>query len=94
MLNIAILTVSFAAIVLFLTYKVIQVMKRRVDTGQEGLSGESGTARTRVTPEGGRVFVHGEWWNAFSENAIEAGDEVEVVRMEGFRLKVKPKGGK
>jgi len=91
---IAILTVSFAAIVLFLTYKVIQVMKRRVDTGQEGLSGESGTARTRVTPEGGRVFVHGEWWNAFSENTIEAGDRVEVVRMEGFRLKVKPKGGK
>ena len=90
---IAILTVSFAAIILFLTYKVIQVMKRRVDTGKEGLVGEQGTARTRVTPQGGRVFVHGEWWNAVSDTPIEAGSEVEVLLMDGFRLKVKTKGG-
>ncbi|MDY0296116.1 MAG: nodulation protein NfeD [Acidobacteriota bacterium] len=90
---IIILTFSFAAIILFLTYKVFQSMKRRIDTGQEGLAGEIGTTRTRVTPEGGRVFVHGEWWNAFSDSPIEADTEVEVLQMDGFRLKVKPRGG-
>lgn len=90
---IVLLTVSFAGIILFLTYKVFQSMKRRVDTGQEGLAGEIGTARTRVTPEGGRVFVHGEWWNATADIPIDAGTEVEVLQMEGFRLKVKPRGG-
>jgi len=90
---IVLITLSFATIVLFLTYKVIQVMKRRVDTGVEGLEGETGTARTRVTPSDGRVFVHGEWWNAISDTPIEAGTPIEVIRMDGFRLVVKVKGG-
>lgn len=58
----------------------------RVSTGREGMIGEIGTVRRRVSSSpGGVVFVHGELWSAVTENpgeTIEAGAEVEIV---GFR---------
>ncbi len=59
----------------------------RVSTGREGMIGEVGTVRRRVSsPSGGMVFVHGEIWKALPEDPesapLEPGSEVEVV---GFR---------
>lgn len=59
----------------------------RVSTGREGMIGEVGTVRRRVSgSSGGMVFVHGELWKALAEDAqaapLEPGTEVEVV---GFR---------
>ncbi len=58
-------------------------------TGPEGLLGEVGLARSDLLPEG-RVFVHGEIWNARSADgsAIPAGARVKVVRVEGLRVLV------
>jgi membrane-bound serine protease (ClpP class) len=84
---------SFGFIFLFLTYKVFQAMKRKMETGSEGLVGESGVAKTDVDGRSGKVFVHGEWWNAISDTAIPAGSRVEVVAVNNLLLKVKISGG-
>jgi membrane-bound serine protease (ClpP class) len=85
---IIVFTVSFGIIFLFLTYKVFQAMRRRTETGQEGLAGEIGRAATEITLKAGKVFVHGEWWNAFADEVIPAGTKVKVESMKNFKLKV------
>jgi membrane-bound serine protease (ClpP class) len=53
--------------------------------------GETGVARTRLDPEG-KVFVHGELWNAYTNETIEEGEKIQIVKAEGLILKVeKPK---
>jgi len=56
-------------------------------TGSEGLVGEIGVVKTRIAPEG-KVFVHGEWWNASADEIIEAEEKVRVLKTEGLGLKV------
>jgi membrane-bound serine protease (ClpP class) len=85
---IIVLSLSFAVIFLFLAYKVFQAMKRKTETGTEGLTGEIGTARTEITPGSGKVFVHGEWWNAYSDEPIPAGAAIKVEAVENIKLKV------
>jgi len=75
---------------LFLTYKVYQSANKKVETGKEGLVGETGSARTDITPEAGKVFVHGEWWNAVADSEIPAGAKVVVDEVVDFVLKVSP----
>ncbi len=82
--------VAFALVFLFLTFKVISTMKRGTETGIEGMTGEIGTVRSDITAEAGRVFVHGEWWNAVTEDeeTIPTGSKVVVRGMENFVLYV------
>ncbi len=51
--------------------------------------GAIGEARTDIHDEG-TVYVSGEIWSARSAEHISAGDEVRVVRREGFVLEVEP----
>ncbi len=70
-------------------YYVLRTHRTRFVSGAEGISGERGTAVTEIHREG-RIFVHGEYWDAFSEEPIPEGSPVEVVSMEqGMRLKVR-----
>jgi membrane-bound serine protease (ClpP class) len=78
-----------AAFVTLVLYFVTRSQKNRFFSGREGLIGERGTAATDIH-EKGRVFVHSEYWSAFSQEPIAKGDAVEVVRMaENMRLEVK-----
>jgi len=70
---------------------VMRTHLRRSKTGSGGLMGESGVAYTDLTPEGGQVFVHGEYWQAVSEEPIKAGDHIEVVKVSGLTLRVRRK---
>jgi membrane-bound serine protease (ClpP class) len=81
--------ILFGAMFMFLTYKVIQAMKMKTPTGVEGMTGETGEARSEITPTSGKVFVHGEWWNAVADETIPEGSKVTVVSMANFILKVK-----
>ncbi len=45
--------------------------RSRVVTGREGLIGKIAVARSPVNGEGGRVFVHGELWNAVSVDPVQ-----------------------
>ena len=79
-----------AAFFLFAVGLGLRAQKRRVSTGSAGLLGETGEARTDVHAKGS-VFVHGEYWKATSEQPIETGTPVEIVRVDGMTLKVRAK---
>ncbi|KAF0122964.1 MAG: membrane-bound serine protease (ClpP class) [bacterium] len=56
-------------------------------TGMEGLVGEIGTAKTEILQEG-KVFIHGEYWNAYSDEAIPEGEKVRVLKVDSLWMKV------
>jgi membrane-bound serine protease (ClpP class) len=58
---------------------------------RETMVGQTVKALSRIDPQGGKVFIEGERWNAVSETPIEAGQPVVVTGIEGLTLKVKPK---
>lgn len=63
----------------------------KVKAGRETLVGMTVPAFTAITPEGGKVFLEGAYWNAVSEEPIAAGQDVEVTGMAGLTLRVRPK---
>ena len=58
-------------------------------TGASGLLGEIGVVKEPILQEG-KVFVHGELWNAMSKDPIEKGAKVRVVKVENLVLEVEP----
>ena len=83
------LAVPFAVITTFLVTLVIRARANKVATGRAGMIDEIGVARTPLTP-GGKVFVHGEFWDAISSAPVEAGANVRVVEVQGLTLRVEP----
>ena len=67
----------------------VRAYMRKPSTGTEGIVGERGIAKTPIDSEGGRVFIHGEWWEATSDTPIEKGSKVEVVESKNLEIKVK-----
>jgi membrane-bound serine protease (ClpP class) len=57
-------------------------------SGSEGMIGLVGVVINRIAPRG-KVFVHGEYWNAYSEEVIDEGEEVEIIGLRGLEVKVK-----
>lgn len=80
-------TLPFALITVFLLQLAIKSFRLKVATGSEALIGEMGLAKTDIHAMG-RVFVHGEWWNARSKQPIAAGTPVRVVQRDGLTLSV------
>jgi membrane-bound serine protease (ClpP class) len=75
----------------FFTFAITMAVRARLKkptTGKEGLVGEIGTAATAIAPEG-KVSIHGEFWNAVSDQTIEAGEKVHVIGTIDLKLKVK-----
>ncbi|NDY42348.1 nodulation protein NfeD [Dissulfurirhabdus thermomarina] len=79
-----------AAAISTVVYLVVRVRIRRPETGLPALVGARGTAREAVDARSGRVFLHGEYWNARSPVPIPPGREVVVERVEGLTLHVVP----
>jgi membrane-bound serine protease (ClpP class) len=77
-----------AAFFVFAVGLGLRAQKRKVSTGVKGLTGETGIAKSDVHASGS-VFVHGEYWNAYSDEKIAAGSRVEVVAVEGMQIKVR-----
>jgi len=67
----------------------LRARRGRVTTGREGMIGEIGVARTQLEPAG-KVFVHGELWNAIANTSVAAGARVRVAGMDGLQLIVEP----
>jgi membrane-bound serine protease (ClpP class) len=82
-------TIFFAVLVVVLGRKVVEAHRHVPVTGQEGLLGEIGTARTEIDREG-KIFVHGEYWDARAKERIAEGAKVKVVGIDGLVLDVKP----
>ncbi len=66
---------------------VIRSHRRQVATGNEGMIGRIAEVRTALNPRG-KVFVHGELWDAESSQLVDRGQEVRVVAVNGMRLEV------
>jgi membrane-bound serine protease (ClpP class) len=82
-----------AAVVAFLATMVVRAHRRRAATGREGMVSERGFARTDLKPRG-KVTVHGEIWDAVSDAPVAAGQQVEVVEVDGLLLRVQPAAGR
>jgi membrane-bound serine protease (ClpP class) len=67
--------------------KALAVHRHRPTTGREGLIGLEGVAETGMAPEG-KVFVRGEYWDAWSDEEIDAGSRIRVLEVDGMRVKV------
>jgi len=79
--------VPLAFITVFLVRLVYLSHQRKSVTGEEGMIGELGVAKSAIHNDG-KVLVHGEHWNAFSEKPIPAGSRVRVVNLHGLRVEV------
>jgi membrane-bound serine protease (ClpP class) len=80
-------SVPLGLITIFLMAMALQARKNKVQTGIQGLIGELGVARTELAPSG-KVFVHGELWDARAAGDVRAGDSVRVRAVQGFELEV------
>ena len=72
----------------------LRAQRRPVTVGEKVLIGRVGQARTPLVPAG-MVQVAGELWSAElapGSGPVAAGDRVEVVSVEGLRLRVRPVG--
>ena len=78
---------TLSAIILFVLQRALSAQAGRITTGTQGLLGEVGVASTDLNPEG-KVFVHGELWNASSARPVSRGEKVRVIQVEGLRLLV------
>jgi len=80
--------IGLSLIFLFLIILAVRVHMRKAVTGKEGLVGKIGVARTELNPEG-KVFVHGEIWDAEAQQDIPEGTKVMVIEvLENLKIKV------
>ncbi len=71
---------ALSLIFIFLIVIAIRAHMKRVYTGKEGLVGEIGVAKSDIKPEG-KVFVHGEIWDAEAAENIPKGAKVKVLEV-------------
>jgi membrane-bound serine protease (ClpP class) len=83
--------IPLGMITAFLMRIAVRARRNKVVTGKQGLVGEIGVAETALSP-GGKVFVHGELWDAVAELEIPAGERVVVRQVDGLTLRVDPAG--
>jgi len=80
-------SLATAGITIFLVGAVVKAHKRRIISGKEGLIGEIGQAKTDIgVDKEGKVFVHGETWNAIAHEEIKTGEKIKVVKVEEMSL--------
>ncbi len=80
-------SVPLGVITTFLMTIALKARRSKVTTGAQGLVGEVGVARTPLQPAG-KVFVHGELWDAVSSTPVQPGEQVRVCAVNDFRLVV------
>lgn len=81
------ISLPLGAITVFLMAMALKARAGKRVSGADGLIGEVGTAQSALTP-GGKVFVHGEIWDAIASSNVLEGAPVMVKRVNGLRLEV------
>src|SRR5271167_2823038 len=84
-------SIPLGLITAFLMSIALKARRNKVVTGAQGLVGEMGVAQTPLSPRG-KIFVHGELWDAISPAPLPAGQLVVVRKIEGLTLSVDPLG--
>ena len=78
---------AFAAFGAIIVFGVSRTFLRPQVAGMEGMVGEIARVDSDLDPTG-RVFVHGEFWNAEASERIPAGEQVRVVAVQDLILRV------
>jgi membrane-bound serine protease (ClpP class) len=79
----------FSIITAMLVSLAVRARRGKIETGREGMIGETGSALTALEPAG-KVFVHGEYWDAVATRPVAAGAPVRVTAMQQLKLTVEP----
>lgn len=82
-------SIPLGAITAFLMSIAMRARRNKIVTGVQGLVGEIGMAQTALLPQG-KVFVHGELWDAIASANVPSGQTVIVREVDGLRLQVDP----
>lgn len=82
-------SLPFGLITAFLMSIAWRARRNKVVTGSQGIIGELGVACTDLLPSG-KVFVHGELWNAHSTKPLRSGSPIRVVAVSQLELEVEP----
>ncbi len=82
-------SIPLGLITVFLMNIALRARANKIVTGEQGLIGEVGVAHTVLAPSG-KVFVHGELWDAVASGEIAPGQTVIVRRVDGLQLQVEP----
>jgi membrane-bound serine protease (ClpP class) len=82
-------SIPLGLITAFLMTIALKARRNKVVTGSQGMIGETGVAQTALSPQG-KVFVHGELWDAVSSCDIPIGQLVVVRQVDGLILQVDP----
>jgi len=82
---VVVITSSCCALIVLLA---IKAHRRKPTTGREGLLQAQGITKSTLDLEG-KVFIHGEYWDAVSSEPIPEGTRVEVLEVQDTILKVK-----
>ncbi|HXY77896.1 MAG TPA: nodulation protein NfeD [Candidatus Acidoferrales bacterium] len=83
------ISIPFGLITAFLMTIALKARRNKVVTGAQGLVGEIGVAQTALSPQG-KVFVHGELWDAVAASPLPVGQMVVVRTVDGLILQVGP----
>jgi len=85
----------FSLITVFLLSLVVKARRAKAQTGEEAMIGEVGSAITELAPAG-KVFVHGEYWNAVARGngtaRVPVGAPVRVTAIDRLTLTVEAIG--
>src|SRR3989440_170871 len=82
-------SIPLSIITVFLMSIALKARANKVVTGSQGLVGEVGVAQTPLSPEG-KVFIHGELWDAVASTNIPLGQTVVVRQVDGLKIRVDP----
>ncbi len=82
-------SIPLGVITVFLMTIALRARRNKIVTGREGLVGEVAIAQTALAPAG-KVFVHGEIWDAVASASVLAGERVVVQKVDGLQLFVEP----
>jgi membrane-bound serine protease (ClpP class) len=82
-------SIPLGLITAFLMTIALRARRNKVVTGSQGMIGETGIAQTTLSRQG-KVFVHGELWDAVSSYDIPIGQLVVVRQVDGLTLHVDP----
>jgi membrane-bound serine protease (ClpP class) len=82
-------SIPLGLITAFLMRIALKARRNKMVSGAQGIIGETGIAQTALSPRG-KIFVHGELWDAIASSDLPAGQAVVVRRIDGFLLQVEP----
>ena len=80
-------SIPLGVITAFLMTIALRARRNKIVTGEQGLVGETGVVQTALLPQG-KVFVHGELWDAVGSVSLPVGQLVVVRAVDGLTLHV------